>query len=244
MNLYWIHRLAVTVILSMTVGVAGCTQAGEVPSSPRSQDVAKRIIPKLEAKLRGKGLTLGDPVFMRIFKESRELEIWIQAKDSKFELLQIYPIHHYSGELGPKLKKGDRQAPEGFYYVTPRRMNPNSRFHLSFNLGYPNTYDQAHGRTGSYLMVHGGRASIGCFAMTDARIEEIYTIADLALRNGQKYFRVHIFPFRMTPGNLGRHRQSQWYPFWQNLQEGYDWFEESKVPPDTTVDGGRYVFGK
>ena len=147
-----------------------------------------------------------------------------------------------SGELGPKLKEGDGQAPEGFYFVPPSHMNPKSRFHLSFNLGYPNAYDRANGRTGSALMVHGGQASVGCFAMTDPKVEEIYALAEAALRNGQRFFRVHSFPFRMTDGNLARHPASRWQPFWLNLKEGYDFFEDSGLPPDVVVGNMRYSF--
>ncbi len=135
------------------------------------------------------------------------------------------------------------KAPEGFYFVTPKRLNPHSRFHLSFNLGYPNTYDLAYGRTGSALMVHGDCQSIGCFAMTDEKIEEIYTIANAALRNGQKFFRVHIFPFQMNTENMKKHEKSKWYSFWKNLKEGYDFFEQNNhVPPNVEVVNKRYVF--
>ena len=123
-------------------------------------------------------------------------------------------------------------------------MNPQSSYHLSFNLGYPNAFDRAHGRTGSFLMVHGNRVSIGCFAMTDARIEEIYTLADAALRNGQPYFRVHCFPFRMTAKrlmNLTKHEE-KWRSFWQNLKEGYDHFEQTRLPPNVTVKDKHYHF--
>jgi len=126
--------------------------------------------------------------------------------------------------------------------VTPARLNPSSRFHLSFNLGYPNEYDRAHRRTGSALMVHGGKASIGCFAMTDAKIEEIYALASAALRNGQRFFRVHCFPFRMTAGNMKKRQASEWSAFWQNLKEGYDFFEDAGAPPNVLVRDGKYAF--
>ena len=161
----------------------------------------------------------------------------------RYQLFRTYKVAAMSGELGPKQKEGDKQAPEGFYFVPASRMNPNSRFHLSFNLGYPNGYDRAHKRTGSALMVHGAKVSIGCFAMTDPKIEEIYTLCDAALRNGQPYFRVHSFPFRMTDANMAQHKDSKWQEFWENLKAGYDWFEEKGVPPDVTVKDKRYVFG-
>lgn len=178
---------------------------------------------------------------MRIFKESEELEVWVQAGEV-FKHFKTYEICNFSGHLGPKLKTGDHQSPEGFYTVAARQLNPHSRFHLSFNLGYPNAYDRAHQRTGDALMVHGNCVSIGCYAMTDNYIEEIYTLADAALRNGQSSFQVHAFPFRLTDTTLARHKTSQWFSFWQNLREGYDYFEKHKTPPKVTVNKKRYVF--
>jgi murein L,D-transpeptidase YafK len=186
-------------------------------------------------------LRFGAPIFVRIFKESRQLELWIENADH-FELFKTYDICTFSGHLGPKLRTGDLQSPEGFYFVTPGRMNPVSEFHLSFNLGYPNAYDRARDRTGSALMVHGDCVSIGCYAMTDAGIEEIYTLADAALRSGQPFFRVHVFPFRMTARNMQRHHNSKWREYWENLKEGYDFFERTGRPPNVEVQGDRYVF--
>ncbi len=181
--------------------------------------------------------------FIRIFKVEAELELWSRAEgEAQFSLAKTYSICAYSGALGPKLKQGDRQAPEGFYWVNKSRLNPNSRFHLSFNLGYPNAYDRAHGRTGDFLMVHGNCVSIGCYAMTDAGIEEIYGAVEASLEAGQPFVRVHIFPFRMTEANMARHSGSRWAAFWANLKEGHDLFEVSNIPPDTQVENKRYVF--
>ncbi len=212
-----------------------------VPSSSRSRQVVSRVAPRLLRELRAQGLEYGQPIFLRIFKKEKKLELFVERDDS-FVLFRTYDIAARSGSLGPKLREGDRQAPEGFYLVSPACMNPNSRFHLSFNLGYPNAFDRAHRRTGSALMVHGGNASIGCYAMTDAGIEEVYTLADAALRNGQKLFRVHCFPFRMTSGNMRRHRRSQWLPFWNSLKAGYDHFEHTSNPPEVSVRGRTYTF--
>lgn len=187
------------------------------------------------------GLRLGASIFIRIFKLSRELEVWVEAGE-RFQRFKTYPICAYSGDLGPKLRIGDLQSPEGFYVVTPERMNPTSRFHLSFNLGFPNSYDRARGRTGRFLMVHGDCVSIGCYAMTNVGIEEIYTLADAALRNGQPLFKVHVFPFRMTHDNLSAHDTPKWTAFWANLKEGYDWFERTGRPPNVGVAEGRYGF--
>jgi len=209
----------------------------------RPAKASARVRPELEVALAAKGLHFGDPVFIRIFKEEGELELWVRDRaDGKFKHFRTWPVVAMSGKLGPKLAEGDRQAPEGFYFVVPGLMNPKSRFHLSFNIGYPNAYDRAHGRTGSAIMVHGNRVSIGCFAMTDAKIEEIYTLCDAALSEGQPFFRVHVFPFRMDEERMAREAGEPWHEFWLNLKEGYDWFEENRVPPDVGAKDGRYTF--
>lgn len=205
--------------------------------------VRKTNLPKLELQLESKGFQLGQDIFIRIFKETSELEVWIKGEGS-FELFKTYEICNFSGALGPKLKEGDYQSPEGFYFVTSRQLNPNSTFHLSFNLGFPNTYDRANERTGSYLMVHGNCVSIGCYAMRDAGIEEIYLLAEAALKNGQPFFRVHAFPFRMTTENMERYKGSEWIEFWQNLKTGYDYFESHLMPPNVTVLDKQYRFGE
>jgi len=216
-----------------------------IPSSKRSIEAINRVKPKLEKELKAKNLKYGSPIFIRIFKEEMVLEVWIK-RDNHFILFKEYPICTYgSGGIGPKTRQGDGKAPEGFYFVTPNRLNPLSNFHLSFNLGYPNSYDRYHGRTGSALMVHGSCVSIGCYAITDSGIEEIYALADSAFRNGQRFFRVHIFPFKMTDENMKKHRGSKWDSFWENLKEGYDFFENNgHIPPNVEVKDGRYVFNR
>jgi len=203
--------------------------------------VKQDTVPELKKQLSEKEINLGSPIFIRIFKASSELEVWIKEGE-EFQLLKTYPICYFSGELGPKLKEGDKQSPEGFYAVSARQMNPNSSYHLAFNIGFPNKFDRAHHRTGSYLMVHGSCVSIGCYAVTDKGIEEIYLFADAALNNGQSFFRVHIFPFRMNESNMHKYRHSKWNDFWKNLKEGYDFFETFKRPPNVEVINKRYVF--
>lgn len=190
---------------------------------------------------------VGQRVFIRIIKGSNykgTLELWLKGDDSaRYTLFKTYRIAYFSGEPGPKTKRGDNQAPEGFYFIGRRAMNPLSTFHLSMDMGYPNAYDRHYGRTGDLLMIHGNAVSIGCFAMTDLSIEQIYTLVDAALRNGQPFVRVHSFPFEMSEENLEDHKDSVHYPFWKNLKEGWDWFEEKGVPPNVTVEDGLYRFG-
>jgi len=216
----------------------------EIPTARASRtgldvwpDIRTAVRPRIERELQLAGFATGAKVFIRIFKQSRELQVFLQD-GPEYRHYRTYPICNFSGGLGPKLKTGDLQSPEGFYTVTPGLMNPNSKFHLAFNLGFPNAYDQALGRTGSALMVHGNCVSIGCYAMTDAAIEEIYFLVDAAMRAGQKSIPVHAFPYRMDGyGPL----DPDWDDFWENLKEGYDAFEASKNPPKVSAKGGRYV---
>lgn len=200
----------------------------------------KFITRTLDEGLEALGANVGDPIFIRIFKEESLLEVWIRSK-AKYRHLKDYVICSYSGSLGPKLKEGDCQAPEGFYTVKKHQLNSNSKYHLAFNLGYPNEYDRAHERTGSFLMVHGNCVSIGCYAMTDEKIEEIYSLLETALEKGQKYVQVHAYPFRMTEENMSLFIDSEWYDFWVNLKEGYDFFEAENNPPHVKVEDRQYT---
>ena len=213
------------------------------PSGDRAAVAAAKVRPALERDLTAAGLRFGDPVFIRAFKEENDLELFVlNPATGKFDLFRTYPIAAASGVLGPKLAEGDMQVPEGFYFVPPSAMKPDSQFHLAFNIGFPNEYDRTHHRTGTVIMVHGNQVSIGCLAMTDEKIEEIYTLCDAAYHGGQPFFRVHIFPFRMTPERMEKVTGSSNEEFWKNLKEGYDLFEKNQIPPDVSVMGGRYRF--
>jgi murein L,D-transpeptidase YafK len=202
--------------------------------------VNKFLDDSLEERLTDLSAEIGDAVFLCIFKKESILEVWIRS-ETEYEHLKDYTICAYSGDLGPKLKEGDRQSPEGFYKVKKHHLNPNSKFHLSFNLGYPNQYDKAHNRTGSFLMIHGNCVSIGCYAMTNEKIEEIYDLVKSALDKGQRYVPVHIYPFRMTEENMALYADNKWYDFWVNLKEGYDYFEAEHIPPTVKVKNKHYL---
>ncbi len=190
---------------------------------------------------------VGRPVFIRVIKNDNRdgnLEIWLENPGStEYEIFKTYRIKYFSGKPGPKMKEGDAQAPEGFYFISPSRMNSRSSYHLSMDMGYPNTYDKAHDRTGSFLMIHGSFASIGCFAMTDCSIEQIYTLVHKAHQGGQRTVQVHSFPFAMTDENMEQHKDSKHIEFWQNLKNGWDWFEKNRRPPSVEVsDEKEYIF--
>lgn len=218
------------------LAVAGCTPAGK---SVTAGDGAVNEVPAPVVA----GTERGSPVMFRIFKEEGVLEVWKEGKDGRYGLAASYDICRWSGKLGPKYVEGDRQAPEGFYSVTPGQMNPNSSYHLSFNIGFPNAFDRANGRTGTHLMVHGGCSSAGCYSMTDPQIEEIYRFARDSFRGGQKSIQVQAFPFRMTDANMARYRDDPNMPFWKVLKEGYDAFEAARKPLAVAVCERRYVFG-
>ncbi|MFU8831264.1 MAG: L,D-transpeptidase family protein [Wenzhouxiangella sp.] len=228
------HFVRAAMLLAVLAGPVWAGVVDPMPVSDRSAAHTNHA-ERLSAELGAKGFLFGAPIYIRIFKASRELELWVEGTDG-YRLFRTYPICAMSGTLGPKLKRGDWQAPEGFYSVDADWMHPHSRFHLAFNIGYPNDFDRARGRTGSAIMVHGGCDSRGCFAMTDEIMEEIYVLAEAALRHSQQNFPVHVFPFRMTDENLRAHRDSEWHEFWLMLRAGYDSFLETGVPPASSTE--------
>ncbi|GAB4176761.1 MAG: hypothetical protein Kow0020_12700 [Wenzhouxiangellaceae bacterium] len=210
------------------------------PSSPALRKAWLEQADHLRVRLRALHSRIGNPVHLRIFKASRELELWTQTP-SGLALVRTYPICDVSGTLGPKRFEGDLQAPEGVYRITRENLNPNSEFHLALNIGYPNEYDRALGHTGSNIMIHGGCASRGCFAMSDYYIEQIYLLVEAALRNGQPAVVVEIYPFRMTDQALAAQAGSRWHDFWRALKPVHDQFDARAGLPQIHIapDGYR-----
>jgi murein L,D-transpeptidase YafK len=235
--------------LSRFIGVVAMLVAALVLAScsdilPRSSSL-KAVQPLKQAsinKLAEMGSTPGAPMMIRIFKQTSEFEVWKQTKSGGFKLYKTYAICAWSGTLGPKVREGDRQAPEGFYNITPAQLNPNSNYYLSFNTGFPNKFDRAWGRTGANLMVHGDCSSAGCYSMTDESVAEIYALARESFNAGNTTIQMQIFPFRMTPQNLAMVADNPNLPFWMDIKEGYDRFELSKTPPTWDVCDKKYVF--
>ncbi len=229
-------KIATAIGLSALL-LAGCV-VGENDDSRHLQPLPVKLVSQMTAK----GMSQADPIFIRIFKKESELEVWKRDRSGRFALLKTYPMCRWSGQLGPKTREGDRQAPEGIYTVTSDLMNPRSQFYLSFNLGYPNALERSQGFTGSALMVHGACTSAGCFAMTDDGVTEIFGLAREAFAGGQKSFQVQALPFRMTPENMAANRNSPHIAFWRNLKEGFDHFEATRQPPKVAACERRYVF--
>ena len=214
------------------------SQDGHQLPAKATQELSRDLL----SRLRQKKMPKASPILLRIFKEELELEVWKQDTTGRFKILKVYPICRWSGDLGPKMHEGDRQAPEGFYTITPELMNPNSNYYLAINTGFPNTFDKANDRDGSFLMIHGDCASMGCYAMTDEQIGEIYSLAREAFLGGQQSFQVQAYPFRLTPANLARHRTNPHMAFWKMLKIGSDHFEATHLEPKVDVCNRRYVF--
>jgi len=234
-----LRALLASAAIAAVMTLAGCGGGAPVNSGRHMQPLSERMVATLNAK----NMAKESPILMRVFKQEAELEVWKQDDSGRFALLRTYPICRWSGELGPKFKTGDRQAPEGFYPITPGLMNPDSSQYLAINTGFPNAYDRANSRTGAFLMIHGGCSSAGCYAMTDEQIAEIYALARESFFGGQKSFQLQAYPFRMTPLNMARHRNSPHMAFWRMIKEGYDHFEVTHLEPQVDVCEKRYIFG-
>lgn len=219
--------------------LAGC---GETPPGDFGERAYHPLSPQMLALMQEKGTTKEAPVLIRAFKKEAEVQIWKMKADGHYTLLKSYPICRWSGQLGPKTREGDRQVPEGFYTITPAQMNPRSNYYLSFNVGYPNTYDRAHGYSGGEIMVHGVCSSAGCFSMTDQQIAEIYAIAREAFAGGQSAIQMESFPFHMTAENLAKYRLDPNIGFWKELKLGNDNFEVTGQEVAVGVCNDHYVF--
>jgi murein L,D-transpeptidase YafK len=235
-----VRALITSVALAAGTLLAGC-DSDEISLAANAK-ANQPVPPKLLAAMVEKDMDLQSPILVRLFKQEAELEVWKQDRSGRFALLKTYPICRWSGDLGPKVREGDRQAPEGFYAITPAQMNPQSAYYLSFNTGYPNAYDRALGHTGSQLMVHGDCSSRGCYAMTDEQIAEIYSLGRESFFGGQKSFQFQAFPFRMTPLNMAKHRNNPNIAFWKMIKEGYDHFEITHQEPKVDFCEKKYVF--
>jgi murein L,D-transpeptidase YafK len=235
-----VRALITSVALAAGTVLAGCN-SDEISLATNAK-ANQPVPPKLIAAMVEKDMDLQSPILVRLFKEEAELEVWKQDRSGRFALLKTYPICRWSGDLGPKVREGDRQAPEGFYNISPAQMNPQSAYYLSFNTGYPNAYDRSLGHTGSELMVHGDCSSRGCYAMTDEQIAEIYSLGRESFFGGQKSFQFEAFPFHMTPINMAKHRNNPNMAFWKMIKEGYDHFEVTRQEPKVDFCEKKYVF--
>jgi murein L,D-transpeptidase YafK len=238
-------NIGLAIVVALGLGVlASCTPQETLQIENVSNRIEHPLPAKMRDKLRTMNLSMSSPIMMRLFKEEEVMEVWKANASDRYQLVATYPICAWSGMLGPKKKEGDRQAPEGFYNITPGQMNPNSSYYLSFDIGYPNKFDRAYGRTGRNIMVHGACSSAGCYSMSDAAVLQIYAFAREAFKGGQKSFQVQAYPFRMTAENMAKHRFSENYEFWKNIKTGYDYFDITHRPPEVDVCDKKYVFNQ
>jgi murein L,D-transpeptidase YafK len=240
------RALVLTAVFAAALTPITCLGQDSKPSPTKATKLPAKATKKLPLELlsllQEKKMPIYSPILVRVFKEEAELEVWKQDTTGRFQPLKTYPICRWSGDLGPKFWEGDRQTPEGFYRVTPELMNPHSNYYLAINIGYPNGFDKANNRDGSLLMIHGDCWSVGCYAMTDEQISEIYSLARDSFLGGRLSFQVQAYPFRLTPANLARHRNSPNLAFWKMLKIGNDHFEATHLEPKVDVCNRVYVF--
>ncbi|HAD82265.1 TPA: hypothetical protein DCG35_07315 [Candidatus Edwardsbacteria bacterium] len=206
--------------------------------------------PLLKAKFSEKELAYPPAnIFLRIFKNEKQVEVWVGSGQNGYQLAEIYDICSSSGGLGPKRARGDRQVPEGFYHIS--HFNPASSFHLSLGLSYPNRSDRILKKgsdPGGSIYIHGDCVTIGCIPITDDRIKELYVLAVEARAAGQARIPVHVFPARLDSLNFAALQREYagdgaLIGFWENLKTGYDRFQSSGRVPKVTIDNkGKYLF--
>jgi murein L,D-transpeptidase YafK len=234
-----VRALLLTAVFAGALAPVRCLgEDGNQLPTKATMELSRELLSLLQQKKMPKH----SPILVRIFKEESELEVWKQDTTGHFQILKVYPICRWSGDLGPKLHEGDRQAPEGFYTITPELMNPNSNYYLAINIGFPNSFDKANDRDGTFLMIHGDCWSSGCYAMTDEQMGEIYSLVRESFVGGQPSFQIQAYPFRLTPANLARHRTNPNMDFWRMLKIGNDHFEATRLEPKVDVCDRRYVF--
>jgi murein L,D-transpeptidase YafK len=211
---------------------------------PRVAKAQKNKGNAVEALLKSKGVNTDEfDLFLRAFKKEQKLEVWAKNKgNGSFVMLKDYDFCASTGMLGPKRRSGDKQMPEGFYTIN--FFNPQSNYHLSFRINYPNESDLVFAdklNPGDNIFIHGDCVTIGCIPIGNDNIEELYLLAAKAKSSGD--ISVHIFPYRMTKINFGSMKTE--YPahgeFWSWLKSGYDYFENNKTLPNISITDGRYV---
>ncbi|KNY14579.1 hypothetical protein AKG11_22265 [Shinella sp. SUS2] len=242
---------ALAAVSLLAVAAAGCTNETldtfdkvDVDITKVSKKTDYQLSSAVLGKLSSMNIDRSSPMMLRIFKEEGRLELWKADRSNRYQLVRNYKICAWSGKLGPKMKEGDRQAPEGFYPLSKANMNPNSSYFLAINTGFPNAFDRANKASGTHLMIHGACSSSGCYSMTDEQMVEIFAFARDAFNGGQSTIQLQAFPFRMTAENMARHRDNPNIDFWKMLKVGYDHFELTKRPPEVNVCEKRYVFNQ
>jgi murein L,D-transpeptidase YafK len=221
---------------------------------PRPGDALKRKADTLQKQFIEKGLVWpAKYIYIRSFKYDSQLEVWVKNnREDTFQLFKTYKVCALAGTLGPKRMEGDYQVPEGFYYIN--EFNPNSSYHLSLGINYPNESDKILSdsfRPGGDIYIHGSCVTVGCIPVTDQQIEEIYILSAHAKNNGQDFIPVHIFPVRFNVKRSVDYMNALMFnnpglkPFAKKLEDAFNYFERFKQLPVITTDekGEYYVHG-
>jgi len=200
----------------------------------------------LQADLKKAGVKGKFDLYIAAYKTEGKFEVWLKTSAQQpYQLFKTYDFCAHSGTLGPKVFEGDLQTPEGFYHINV--FNPESNFHLSLGINYPNKVDAVrtgkNQKPGGDIYIHGACATVGCIPLTDEKIKEVYILAVEAQNAGQKEIPVHIYPFKLTNANLKKY--SAIYPqhksLWETLQLGYTYFEQHKSLPIINQVKGNYI---
>jgi murein L,D-transpeptidase YafK len=235
--------------------VTGALAQMSLEEAPAKYFKAASLFSKVEDSLRNefkeKGLEWpAKYLYVRSFKLERQLEVWVKNDWAEpFELFKVYKICATSGTFGPKRKEGDKQIPEGFYYIN--EFNPNSNYHLALGLNYPNPSDQIlsdAGKPGGDIYIHGNCVTIGCLPITDSLIEQVYLLASIVKEQGQDFIPVHIYPYRFDYTKSAEQflaktkNKTELISFTQPLKEAYNFFEDTHQLPAVLVNSkGQYV---
>ena len=218
---------------------ADAKAASLIDKSPSSIAAVKEGL--LTEEFAARGLKLGSPVFLRVYKQSSKMEVWV-AQGPRYALFKTYRICRWSGGLGPKMFEGDRQSPEGLYHITAEDLIVNPRWHRAMNINYPNRFDVVNGRGGSGILIHGKCGSVGCFAIQDNNVEEVYDAVRAALQNGQVSIPVLALPFSFATYAPAVEDTLRLNEFWSDLRRADILFNRDRVPPTAWVCDGRYYF--
>ncbi len=233
-------RVASLILAAFALLVPLVGGAEGADKSWRPESVAAREA-DLTQRFQKQGLKLGSPIFLRVYKRTSEMELWV-LQGSRYVLFKTYGICRWSGGLGPKFYEGDRQSPEGLYRITVADLIVNRRWDRAMNINYPNNFDRANGRGGSSILIHGGCGSIGCFAIQNQNVEDVYGAVRAALHNGQAYIPVLALPFRFSALAPSKEDTLQMSEFWGDLRRADLLFERDRLPPSAWICDGRYYF--
>jgi murein L,D-transpeptidase YafK len=222
--------------LAVSLLLASMLSGGAARAEDRARDAERRRGREVDALLAAVGLPARPhQVYLRVFKEERVLELWASPRSgAPLVLVKSYPVCAASGELGPKRREGDLQVPEGLYRIVT--FNPWSNYHLSMQVDYPNASDRLRSdraRPGGQIFIHGSCASIGCVAIEDGPIEEVYLVAQ---RSRTRTLRADLFPARLTPSWLESASPTGHLQLWQELLPAYEVFEATRQVPEFAVD--------